>query len=307
MKTPYNEIVNVGSIGSQSSNPISLNDILQKANEEKLQQGSKNKEQVLFLGIDVQNDFMENGALGVPGAHGDVERMTKFIYNNLDKIAKIAVSIDTHTPHQIFHPCWWVDESGNNPAPGTTITLADLDSGKYRAVISPKASREYVEHLEKDGKKTLMVWAYHCLQGTTGAALENQFANMVYFHSVAKKEPTIRLVKGQDPLSEMYGIIKPEYDRKGYVNLEFLNKMEEYDKIVIAGEAKSHCVMESIKQILEHYASRPEITQKIYILEDCMSCVVVPGVDFEGITAQIFEDFKTKYHVNIVKSTDNIL
>lgn len=44
---------------------------------------------------------MDNGALGVPGAHGDVERMTQFIYNNMDKITNIAVSIDTHTPHQI--------------------------------------------------------------------------------------------------------------------------------------------------------------------------------------------------------------
>lgn len=303
MKTPYNEIVNVGSIGSHSSNHIPLNDILKKANEEKLQQGSKNKEQVLFLGIDVQNDFMDNGALGVPGAHGDVERMTKFIYNNLDKIAKIAVSIDTHTPHQIFHPCWWVDADGNNPAPYTPITLADLDSGKYMAVIKPKASREYVEHLEKDGKKTLCVWSYHCLQGTTGAALENQFANMVYFHSVAKKEPTIRLVKGQDPLSEMYGIIKPEYDRNGFINIDFLNELEKYDKVVIAGEAKSHCVMESIRQILEYYASKPEVTKKIYILEDCMSSI--PG--FEDATDKAFTDFKATYHVNIVKSTDNIL
>lgn len=303
MKTPYTDIVNVGSIGSQSSNPIPLNDILKKANEENLQQGSKNKEQVLFLGIDVQQDFMDNGALGVPGAHGDVERMTKFIYDNMDKIAKIAVSIDTHTPHQIFHPCWWVDENGNNPAPYTPITLADLDSGKYKAIISPLASREYVEHLEKDGKKTLCVWTYHCLQGTSGAALENQFANMVYFHSVAKKESTIRLVKGMDPLSEMYGIIKPEYDKKGFINIEFLDKLEEYDKVVIAGEAKSHCVMESIKQILEHYASRPEITRKIYILEDCMSSI--PG--FEDATEKAFEDFKNTYHVNIVKSTDNIL
>lgn len=122
------------------------------------------------------------------------------------KYADLAVSIDTHTPHQIFHPCWWIDENGNNPAPYTPITLADLDSGKYRAVIYPRQSRDYVEHLEKDGKKTLCVWSYHCLQGTSGAAFENQFANMIYFHSVAKKAVTQRLVKGQDPLSEMYGI-----------------------------------------------------------------------------------------------------
>ena len=35
MKTPYNEIVNIASIGSQT-NPISLNEILRKANDEQL-------------------------------------------------------------------------------------------------------------------------------------------------------------------------------------------------------------------------------------------------------------------------------
>lgn len=302
MKTKYEEIVNVNAIG-KAENPISLNEILKKANDEQLTPSKQNKERVLFIGIDVQQDFMDNGALGVPGAHGDVERMTRFIYNNMDKISNTAVSIDTHTPHQIFHPCWWIDENGNNPAPYTPITLADLDSGKWRAVINPMASRDYVEHLEKDGKKTLCVWSYHCIQGTTGCALENQFSNMIYFHSVAKRYAFQPIVKGQDPLSEMYGIIKPEYDTKGYINIKFLNKIEQYDKIVIAGEAKSHCVMESIKQILEHYETRPEVTKKIYILDDCMS--IIPG--FEDATAQAFDEFKTKYHVNLVNSTDSIL
>lgn len=302
MKTKYEEIVNVNAIG-KAENPISLNEILKKANDEQLTPSKQNKERALFIGIDVQQDFMDGGALGVPGAHGDVERMTRFIYNSMDKISNIAVSIDTHTPHQIFHPCWWIDENGNNPAPYTAITLADLDSGKWRAVINPRSSRDYVEHLEKDGKKTLVVWSYHCIQGTTGCALENQFSNMIYFHSVAKRYAFQPIVKGQDPLSEMYGIIKPEYDTKGYINIKFLNKIEQYDKIIIAGEAKSHCVMESIKQILEHYETRPEVTKKIYILDDCMS--IIPG--FEDATAQAFDEFKTKYHVNLVNSTDGIL
>lgn len=302
MNTPYNEIVNVPSIGAKE-NPIALNDILKLANDEQLAPAKQNTERVLFLGIDVQQDFMDNGALGVPGAHGDVERMTKFIYNNMDKIANIAVSIDTHTPHQIFHPCWWVDENGNNPAPYTVITLADLDAGKWKPVIAPKESREYVKHLEQDGKKQLCVWSYHCIQGTTGCALDNQFANMIYFHSVAKKSVVKRLVKGTDPLSEMYGIIKPEYDTHNYINIDFLNQLETYDKIVIAGEAKSHCVLETIKQILEHFANRPEITNKIYILGDCMSSI--PG--YEQVTDDTFNNFVSVYGVNIVNSTDNIL
>ncbi len=302
MNTTYSEIINTNYIGT-TENPISLNEILKKANEEHLTPASQNHEKVLFLGIDIQQDFMDNGALGVPGAKQDVLRITKFIYDNMDKISNIAVSLDTHLPHQIFHPCWWIDENGNHPAPYTVITLADLDAGRWRAVINPQASREYVKHLEQDAKKALCIWTYHCLQGTSGAALENQFANMVYFHSVAKKTVVQRLVKGQDPLSEMYGIIKPEYDTKGYINLDFLNKLESYDKILIAGEAKSHCVLESIHQILEYYETRPEITKKVYILEDCMSSIL----GYEDMTEQTFQTFRSKYQVNLVKSTDNIL
>ena len=75
MKTPYNEIVNIASIGSQT-NPISLNEILRKANDEQLTPAAQNKERVLFLGIDVQQDFMDNGALGVKGKSCVMEVMS---------------------------------------------------------------------------------------------------------------------------------------------------------------------------------------------------------------------------------------
>jgi nicotinamidase-related amidase len=303
MKTKFEEIVNVASIG-KAENPILMNELLKMASAEQLTPASDNLEKVLVLGIDVQQDFMDNGALGVPGAHGDVERFTRFIYDNMDYISQIAVSIDTHNPYQIFHPAWWVDENGNNPAPFTAITIADLDSGKWRAVINPIKSREYVAELEKMGKKVLVIWTYHCLQGTSGCALENQFANMIYFYSVAKKSLIMRLVKGQEIGSEMYGIIKPEYDyQQNYINIDFLNKAEKFDKIIIGGEAKSHCVLESIQQMLEHYANRPEVTKKFYILEDCMSNI--PG--FEQASEDAFARFKSQYKVNIVKSTDLVL
>jgi len=285
MKTKFEDIVNVNYIGREE-NPIKMNDILRMANSEQLTPARQNKESVLLIGIDVQQDFMENGALGVPNSHKDVENLSKFIYNNIDKISQITISIDTHNPFQIFHPCWWIDENGDNPPPLTAITLADLDSGKWRAVINPIASREYVENLEKQSKKV------RC-------ALENQFANMVYFHSVAKKSMTLRLVKGQDPLSEMYGIIKPEYDTKNYINIDFLNKIESFNKIIIAGEAKDFCVYESIKQILEYYQNKPEVTKKIFILEDCCSSVM----DTPEQSEIKYTDLKKKYNINIVDST----
>jgi len=298
MKTKYEEIVNVKSIGS-TENPIKMNDLLVLANNEQLIPASKNSESVLVIGIDVQQDFMDNGALGVPGAIKDVENFTRFIYDNMDNISQIAVSIDTHNPFQIFHPCWWVDDKGNNPPPFTAITLADLDSGKWMPVVNPKASREYVENLEKQGKKVLVIWTYHCLQGTSGCALENQFANILYFHSVAKKTMAIRLVKGQDCLSEMYGVIKPEYDTKNYINIDLLNKFEKFDKIIIGGEAKDYCVYESIKQIFEYYHNKPEIVNKIYILEDCMS-----GIQDKKTVEKMYKDLQRQYKFNLVKSTE---
>lgn len=215
------------------------------------------------------------------------------------KITKIAVSLDTHNPFAIFHPAWWIDANGKNPPPFTPITLQDLDDGKWKPVINPIGSRDYVENLEKLAKKTLMIWTYHCLEGTQGHALESQFSNMVYFQSVAKKSIVERMVKGTDPMTEMYGILKAEYDPKNRVNIDFLNKMAKYDEIVIAGEAKSHCVMETIKQIADHFASYPDVTGKIHILEDCMS--PIPG--FEAATDAAFEDFKTRFSMNIETST----
>ena len=302
LKAKYEDIVNVQSIG-KPENPIKFNDLMKLASQERLSPATKNLENVLFIGIDIQNDFMDHGELGVPGAIADTERTTRFIYTNMDKISTIAVSIDTHQPFQIFHPAWWIDENGNNPPPFTAITLADLDCGKWRAVINPIASRDYVENLEKGGKKVLVIWTYHCIQSTFGCALENQFSNMVYFHSVAKKSVVTRLVKGQEPYSEMYSIIKPEYDKKNYINIDFLNKLEQYDKIICSGQAQSHCVLETIKHILEHYHNRTDVTQKIYVLEDCMSSI--PG--FEQSTNDAFEQFKKQYKINIVKSTDLVL
>jgi len=298
IKTRYEDICNAAYIGKQE-NPISMNDLLRLANKEELLPSTEDIDQVMFLAIDVQQDFMDKGALGVPGAIADTERMTRFIYNNMGKITTIVASIDTHNPFQIFHPCWWVDADGNNPPPFTNITLADLASGKWMAFIEPIESREYIENLEKLGK-VLTIWTYHCLQGTSGCALENQFANILYYHSVARKNIVTRMVKGQDPMTEMYGIIKPEYDPKNTINITFLNKLPAFAKIVIGGEAKSHCVLESVRQILDFFHDKPEVTRKIYILEDCMS--VIPG--YEAATDKAFEEFKTKYKVNISKSTE---
>ena len=150
------------------------------------------------------------------------------------------------------------------------------------------------------GKKQLCIWPYHCIAGTEGATLENEFAKMVYFHSVARKSVNHMIQKGTDPYSEMYGIIKPEFSKKNFLNTPVLTAIEKYDKIYVVGEAASHCLMESVKQIAEHFANRPEVTQKITILEDCTS----PITGYEADTQIAFANFKSSYGIQFAKSTD---
>jgi nicotinamidase-related amidase len=298
MKTPLHEIFDEHRIGLSPT--IGMNALLGKAVQEGLSPASDDSEKILFLAIDMQNDFMEKGELAVPGSHRDNWSASRFLYSHLDKITRIAVSLDTHQPQQIFHPIWWIDGDGNHPAPFTIITPEDVLNGKWRAVYHPEESLAYVRKLGEQSKKELCIWPYHCLEGTYGAALESQFANMVFFHSIARKSTPLRIVKGKDPLSEMYGIIKPELAQDDDIgNIELLRDLKNYDRVIVVGEAKSHCVLESLRQILTYYESDADMTSRIVVLSDCMS--PIPG--FEQSTEDAFAQLQEKYGMTITTST----
>ena len=301
MNTNFEQIVDVAQIGQHGE--VDMNSIFSMAEQERFTAAIDDSPKRLLLCIDVQKDFIEGGALAVPGSIGDVERITRFIYNNMSGISKIMCSLDTHLAHQIFHPCWWANSAGEHPDPYTIITYDDVVANNWRPVVGdPKDSLEYLKELEKvgAGKKHLCIWPYHCIKGTDGFTLENEFAKMVYFHSVARKSVNHMINKGEDPYSEMYGIIKPEFSQKNFINTPVLTAIEKYDEIYVVGEAASHCLMESVKQIAEHFANRPDVTQKITVLEDCTS----PITGYEADTEAAFDNFKSSYGIKFAKSTD---
>lgn len=299
MKTSFEEIVQVDQIGKNSR--TDMNEIFEVAEKEQFKAAVNDSRRRLLLCIDVQNDFIEGGSLEVPASIGDVERITRFIYNNMGGITKIMCSMDTHVMYQIFHPCWWVSpETGKNPDPYTVITYEDVVNNIWRPLIGVKKSMDYLQGLEAAGKKRLCIWPYHCINGTPGHALENQFGKMVYLHSLCRAVNNPMIPKGQDPYSEMYGIIKAEHSEENFINTPVLNAIEHNDEIYVVGEAASHCLMESVKQIAEHFENRPEITQRITILEDCTS----PIKGCEADTAAAFANFKNSYGIKFAKSTD---
>lgn len=299
LKTSYDQIVDVSRIGDHGK--VDLNPLFNIALQEELQPNIRDSVRRLLLCIDVQKDFIEGGALAVPGSIGDVERITRFIYNNMTGITNIMCSMDTHYPFHVFFPSWWENANGEHPAPYTEITYNDVSRGEWRAVYgNPVDSLTYLQELEKQAKKKLCIWPYHCIHGTEGFDLENEFVKMVYFHAIARKTTPRIIPKGTDFYSEMYGIIRPEYSKRNLKNTRVLNAFQEYDEIYVVGEAASHCLMESVKQIAEEYATRPEITSKITILEDCTS----PITGCEQLTKDAFDDFKRTYGIKFAKSTD---
>ena len=304
MKTTYERIVDVNEIASEKRGDIQ--DILALAEQEDLPSAALDKKRNLLLAIDVQNDFMESiGSLPVTGSKSDVQRLTRWMYKNMASLTQIMCSLDSHSLLQIFHAGWWVDKAGNHPQPFTIIRYEDVVEGIWTVTYadSLEQSKNYLKNLAAEGKKELCIWPYHCLEGSFGAQLETQFTNMLYFHSAVRKAKPLLVYKGQDPYTEMYGIIKAEYDANGFINHAVLDAIQAYDAIYIAGQASSHCVLASAAQILEYFKEDKAITSRITLLIDCMS----PISGFESVTQQAFESMKEKYGIQIKKSTEVIL
>ena len=296
--TPLESIVEFAAIG-RVDNPLPRHEILLKAAEMNLPSAIEDEEKTALLLVDPQQDFMEQGSLGVPGSHADMARTIRFIYRNLHRISRIFISFDHHDPYHIFHPCWWTDAEGKPVMPYTVIRAEDVAVGRWVPVFEPERSLPYVEELEGKARKELVSWTYHCFQGTTGAAMENQLANIVYYHAVARQSPPVRTQKGSDPLSEMYGIFQPEVGPESNINAQLLNQLAAYDRILVAGEAKSHCVLASVEQFVSYFSDQPEITGRLYLLEDCMS----PIQGYEEATETALAEYARKYKVNRTTST----
>jgi len=314
-------------------------ELLSAATEWRQAEGIKpagaDKKKVHLLIIDAQRDFCfppPNGSLYVGGRSGtgaidDNARLARFIYANLGRITDITTTLDTHYAFQIFFPAFWLDANGKHPAPMTMITSADIRSGKYQPnpavanflcqgnyVWLRKQVEFYAEMLEKTGKYSLTIWPPHCLLGSPGHALAGIIQEARLFHSFARGAQSNSEVKGTHPLTENYSILRPEvllrHDDKMPLtqkNTLFLEKLIEADILIIAGQAKSHCVAWTIDDLLTEIRAKDEsLAKKVYLIEDCTSAVVVPNIiDFTDEADKAFARFAAA-GMHVVQSTELI-
>lgn len=249
-----------------------------------------------LLLIDAQVDFIHaDGALSVSGAIEDTQRTIRWIFENVANITQIFASLDSHLPNQIFSPSWWVDKQGNHPSPFTIITHEAVKDGVWKARYQAEWSLEYTERLEENAKKQLMIWPYHTLIGTVGHNITPALYEAIVYHAAARQTQPHFITKGTLPQVEHYSIfepeVKPDNSNDDLLNKSLLENLAEYDRIYVAGQAKSHCVLESVSSMMRYYELQPEIINKIHILKDAMSSVANPEIDFDQIAETAFANF----------------
>ena len=285
---------------------------------------------VCLLAVDVQNTFCLPGfELFVAGRSGtaavdDSERLCGFVYRNLGAITQVIASLDTHSAMQVFHAIWLVDEEGNHPAPYTLVSAEDVATGRWRAnpavaealgLDAEYAQRHlahYTRRLAEGGKYDLTIWPYHAMLGGIGHALVPAVEEAFFFHGIARHSQPVFQVKGDHPRTEHYSVLGPEVtdgpdgERLGRRNTELVGKLLAFDAVVIAGQAKSHCVAWTIDDLLRDDDVRRRLAPRTYLLEDCTSPVVVPGVvDYTDDANAAFERYAAA-GMHVVRSTDPI-
>jgi nicotinamidase-related amidase len=286
---------------------------------------------IALLVVDVQNTFcIPEFELFVAGRSGngavdDSRRLCEFVYRNLGAITQTFPSLDTHHAMQVFHAVWLVDEHGEHPAPYTLVSADDVAAGRW--MVNPAVAESlgldpdyaarhlayYTRRLAEGGKYDLTIWPYHAMLGGIGHALVSAVEEALFFHGMARATQPDFQVKGDKPLTEHYSMLGPEVtegpdgERLGGKNVELIEKLLTFDAVAVAGQAKSHCVAWTIDDLLRTDSAQVgRLAQRMYLLEDCTSPVVVPGVvDYTDEADAAFERF-ARAGMHVVRSTDPI-
>jgi len=246
-----------------------------------------------LLVIDPQNDFCDlpeawrplnpltatprAPALPVPGAHADLQRVAQLIRVAGAALSDITITLDSHHRVDIAHPPFWVQADGGAVAPFTPITAAQVREGAYRprdAAALPR-TLAYLDELEARGRYTLMVWPVHCEIGTWGHGVHPGLQAAYADWETAQLRQVAKVNKGENPWTEHYSALLAEVpaadDAHTQLNTALLRRLGEADRILVAGEAGSHCVKATVEDLVEQLG--PQGAPRITLLTDAMSPV----------------------------------
>ena len=263
----------------------------------------------VLLVIDPQVDFHEGGSLAVPGATADSQRVAALIRECGSEIDEIYITLDTHTKHHIAHAVVWKDKAGNSPLPFTLISHQDVVDGTWS--VRPDAAQPwlqkyaewYTARLEAREYR-LIIWPEHCVVGSVGHTVQPDLFAAAQAWSQASRKDTVTVLKGLNPLTEMYSAVAAEVPLDeaavadiataiglapgsaassgvtadesttlaGHADLLAALTGPGVGRLVVCGQALSHCVKSTVLHLLQAAAS-PDFASRIVLLRDGASPV----------------------------------
>ena len=236
-----------------------------------------------LLVIDPQNDFCDipGAALPVPGASADLMRLSHFVAGSAEFIHDLVVTLDTHPQVAIERVSFWQDSAGKIVPVFTQITEQDVREGRYAPRDAAASLKEqvigYLHALEEAGRYRLIVWPVHCVLGTKGHAIYAPLALHIASWEERTQRATAKVLKGLNPLTEQYSAIAAEVpmesDPTTQRNKGLIERVRpgEGERLLIAGEAASHCVRATVLDLMEAFSA--EELARTVLLTDCMSPV----------------------------------
>jgi nicotinamidase/pyrazinamidase len=274
-------------------------DLIEAGAQLDLPSAAEDARSVGLLLVDAQIDFIHpQGALPVPGAVEDTRRTIEWIYRNLAQLTTVFASLDSHLPLQIFYPTWWQGRNGGHPDPYTTIRAREVEAGDWRPLFEPEWSVSYVHELERASKKELMIWPYHTMIGDRGHDMMPALYEAVLYHAAARRSQPQFVQKGTIAKTEYYSLLEPEVkvadDPAGRLNGSLLDRLLGVDLLYVVGQAKSHCVLETLASIFRYRGDDSTAVARLRLLDDCTSSVQHPEVDFEAIAEEALREFEDR-------------
>lgn len=243
--------------------------------------------------VDPQVDFCDpKGALPVPGGDKDMGRLAGLVDRLAGKIDDIHVTMDSHRLVDISHPVWWKRVGdGRRPAP---FTILGLDGAGRVVALDPASlaptaeeytttqpsflarSRDYLKALTVGKRYPHVVWPPHCLIGTPGHNVHPALVPALRAWEEKNFAMVDYVTKGSNPFTEHFSGVKAEVpdpnDPSTQVNTALIRTLEEADLVLVAGEALSHCVANTVRDIAACF-SDPRYVEKIVLLTDASSSV----------------------------------
>jgi len=176
----------------------------------------------------------------------------------------------------IAHPIWWKDSAGNHPPPFTLISAADLASGKWTTTPPAFYDRtlQYLKALESSGRYGHCIWPPHCIIGDSGHNVLPVLSDAL--HEWEERFAIVDFVtKGSNIWTEHFSAVQAEVpdpeDPTTQINTRLIETIEDADILLIAGEARSHCMANTVTDIADHFEQ--DSIGKLVLLTDCTSDV----------------------------------